>query len=276
MAYIKTLKDNELIGGQDNTDVYPVSTTQAIFSQKPDGTIPEGIKHQRLEERLEDMESDASGLHKSSERFSVYLENDKAGQVLEIQPNVSHVFSLIGTAFMETFGDEPNIPVTPEEIEAKKISILSGSAILHEENAMSMDYTLPNAVGEYTAKLECTNDGITKSVENSAFLNLRKYFGFSEEVPVDITTLGASDFSNEVGCNIVIPPHGNGFKHIYFAVPTPMEIHRIVVADTMLAVLVFHSLGTISRVINGSSYNYNLYESEDLIDSTNVKYLTIS
>ena len=55
MAYIKTLKDNELIGGQDNTDVYPVSTTQAIFSQKPDGTVPEGRK-QLLEERLEEDE----------------------------------------------------------------------------------------------------------------------------------------------------------------------------------------------------------------------------
>jgi hypothetical protein len=32
IAYIKTLKDNELIGGTDNRDVYPVSTTQAIFS----------------------------------------------------------------------------------------------------------------------------------------------------------------------------------------------------------------------------------------------------
>jgi hypothetical protein len=62
MAYIKTLKDNELIGGQDNTDVYPVSTTQAIFSQKPDGTVPEGIKHQRLEERLEDNEEDTKNL----------------------------------------------------------------------------------------------------------------------------------------------------------------------------------------------------------------------
>ena len=55
MAYIKTLKDNELIGGQDNTDIYPVTTTQAIFSQKPDGTVPEGRK-QLLEERLEEDE----------------------------------------------------------------------------------------------------------------------------------------------------------------------------------------------------------------------------
>ena len=63
MAYIKTLKDNELIGGTDNTDVYPVSTTQAIFSQKPDGTLPDGIKHQKLEDRLFDGEEDARELH---------------------------------------------------------------------------------------------------------------------------------------------------------------------------------------------------------------------
>lgn len=59
MAYIKTLKDNELVGGTDQSDVYPVSSTQAIFSQKSDGTVPIGIKGNkvpRLEDRLSEMQ----------------------------------------------------------------------------------------------------------------------------------------------------------------------------------------------------------------------------
>lgn len=56
MAYIKTLKDNELIGGQDTTDVYPITSTQAVYSQKKNGSAPEG-KKALLEERLTDIES---------------------------------------------------------------------------------------------------------------------------------------------------------------------------------------------------------------------------
>jgi hypothetical protein len=34
MAYIKKLKDNELIGGTDNTDVYPVTSTEAVYNKE--------------------------------------------------------------------------------------------------------------------------------------------------------------------------------------------------------------------------------------------------
>lgn len=57
MAYIKVLKENELAGGTDNTSVYPVSSTQAIYSQDKDGKIPTGISHPKLEDRLQDIEA---------------------------------------------------------------------------------------------------------------------------------------------------------------------------------------------------------------------------
>lgn len=66
MAYIKTLKDNELIGGQDNTDVYPVSTTQAIFSQNSNGTTrKKDGRPETLEERLNGLQNqiDALDIH---------------------------------------------------------------------------------------------------------------------------------------------------------------------------------------------------------------------
>lgn len=66
MAYIKTLKDNELMGGADNSDVYPVSSTQAIYSQTSDGLAPEGVKR-KLEDRLVDIESDITDLQERPE-----------------------------------------------------------------------------------------------------------------------------------------------------------------------------------------------------------------
>lgn len=55
MGYIKTLKNNELIGGTDETPVYPVSSTQAIYSQNDSGDTPEG-KPKKLEDRLQSIE----------------------------------------------------------------------------------------------------------------------------------------------------------------------------------------------------------------------------
>ena len=74
MAYIKTLKDNELIGGQDNTDVYPITSTQAVSSQKPDGTIPKGRKP-LLEDRLEDIEKNADSLATRQEVVERRMDN---------------------------------------------------------------------------------------------------------------------------------------------------------------------------------------------------------
>ena len=56
MANIKILKENELVGGTDNTPVYPVSSTQAIYCQDSSGNVPSGAKP-RLEDRLKDIEN---------------------------------------------------------------------------------------------------------------------------------------------------------------------------------------------------------------------------
>lgn len=66
MAYIKTLKENELIGGRDNTDVYAVSSTQAIFSQDESGKTPDGVEF-KLEDRLKRHEADIEALNKKME-----------------------------------------------------------------------------------------------------------------------------------------------------------------------------------------------------------------
>ena len=50
MAYIKIIKDEELVGGVDNTDVYPVTTSQAVYRQS------EGKPTVLLETSLQNME----------------------------------------------------------------------------------------------------------------------------------------------------------------------------------------------------------------------------
>lgn len=275
MAYIKTLKDNELIGGQDNTDVYPVSTTQAIYSQKPDGTIPDGIKHQKLEDRLFDGEEDARELHRKAEKLVAYIDNDKAGQTLEITGEPLTV-TLNGSAQVETYGDEPAEAVSPEDMTVKKLSIASSGAIIVEDNnKVSGTYTLQEVAGNYVARFDCIYNSISKYAESNFSINLRKFFGFADSQPTDVTALSASHFSNSVNCTVTIPANGEGFKHIYFAVPNNMSITRITQPDALNAPLAFSQVSTVTRVIGDKSFTYKLYQSDDLIDASVSKRLTI-
>ena len=277
MAYIKTLKDNELIGGQDNTDVYPVSTTQAIFSQKPDGTIPEGIKHQRLEERLEDHEEDAQELHRKSEKMAVYINNDKNSQTLEITGE-TNTMNITGNVKLETYGDEPAEEVSFDNLTVKRLTITSGAAILVQIDNWngSYSYTMPGIVGSYTARFDATYNNVSKYAESSTNLNLRKYFGFADSQPTNPETLAADHFSNDVACTVTIPASGTGFKYIYFAVPSGMTITRVVQPDALNAPLAIQQIGTITRTVGGTNYTYKLYQSVDEIDASVNKRLTIS
>ena len=281
IAYIKTLKDNELIGGTDNRDVYPVSTTQAIFSQKPDGTLPEGIKHQKLEDRLFDGEEDARELHRKAEKLVAYIDNDKAGQTLEISEGTVNTMNLSGYAYVETYGDEPSQAVTTEQMTVKTLKIIAGSAETSVPGSASGNnwigtYNVPNVVGSYKARFDVTYNGISKYAESTTNVNLRKYFGFASTQPTDPSTLDASNFSNSVGCTVTIPSNGTGFKRIYLSVPNGMTITRVVQPDALNAPLAVTQVGTITRVVNGQSYTYKLYQSDDMIDSSVSKRLTIS
>lgn len=275
MAYIKTLKDNELIGGQDRTDVYPISSTQAIYSQNPDGTIPSGIKHQKLEDRLKDHEDDAQELHRKTEKLVAYLNNDKSGETLEITGNVNYI-TLTGSASIETFGDEPSRVITTDEMSSKRMTVSSAGAILFDEAVATTTFIIPDIVGTYVSTFYCTYNGVTKSANTVTNINLRKYFGFAEEAPTDPTALGISHFSNGVGCTVTIPATGSGFKRIYFAVPNGMTISRIVQPDALNAPLAISQVGTIKRTIAGENYVYKLYQSTDEIDSSVSKRLTIN
>lgn len=52
MAYIKKLKDNELIGGVDETDVYPITSTQAVYDNK--GNTQEELNNHITGDRIAD------------------------------------------------------------------------------------------------------------------------------------------------------------------------------------------------------------------------------
>ena len=284
MAYIKTLKDNELVGGTDNKDVYPVSTTQALYSQEADGTVrmskDNPLEPEKLEERLEDHEEDAKELHRKTEKLVLNVSNNGT-TLVEITGSTNSIH-ITGGAKIETYGDEPDEPISLLDGDLSKLTLSIGSAeiVYITEWEGNTTWDLPNVVGRFNAKFDFTYNGISKYVSTHTDINLRKFVGFASEAPSDVTTLGnPSDpnlFGNTVNCTVTVPTNGTGFKRIYFAVPSGMTISRITQPDALNAPLAFTFVDNINRSIGGVNYAYKLYQSTDLIDSSVSKRLTIS
>jgi len=55
MAYIHKIKEKEIIGGTEDIDLYPVTSTQAVYSQNKNGAVPTGVEP-KLEDRLSKQE----------------------------------------------------------------------------------------------------------------------------------------------------------------------------------------------------------------------------
>ena len=262
MAKVKVLKDNELVGGTDNTSVYPVTHTKAIF----DGNNKE------LDQRLNENDNDRDLLHRQSEKLVLSLASDMSGAI-EIS-GTQKVATFTAKAAIETFGDEPTITLNPNEYE---YSFTNAEFVSKTESNITASAVLSSEVGAFTTTFSVTYNGVSKTASVTTNMNLRKYFGFSNEL-TEITVLGTSHFSNSVTCTVTIPanPSGDKYKAIYFAVPADMTISDVRQSDALNAPLAFRFVNETYRVIDGVSYAYKIYKSTDLINSTVSKRLTIS
>ena len=262
MAYIKTLKDNELVGGTDETDVYPITHTKAIFDSN----------NKELDQRLKENDDDMELLHRQSEKLILSLTSNKSGDIEINGSQGEAVFE--AQAFTETFGDESTVVLDPSQYNH---SFTNAEQKYYDTKKVYASAALPSEVGSFTTTFTVEYNGVTKTASVTANMNLRKYFGFSEEL-TDITVLGTSHFSNSVACTVTIPanPSGDKYKAIYFAVPVDMAISDIKQPDALNAPLAFKFVNETYRIIDGVSYTYKIYKSTDLIDSTISKRLTIS
>lgn len=262
MAKVKVLKDNELVGGTDNTSVYPVTHTKAVFDNN----------NKELDQRLNENDSDRGLLHRQSEKLVLSLTSNKNGAI-EITGSQGEA-TFEAQASIETFGDEPTVVLDPSQY---NYSFTNAEQRNYDTQKIYASVALPSEVGSFTTTFTVEYNGITKTALVTANMNLRKYFGFSNEL-TDITALGTSHFSNSVVCTVTIPanPSGDKYKAIYFAVPAGMTISDVRQPDALNAPLAFRFVNETYRVINGVSYTYKIYKSTDLIDSTVSKRLTIS
>lgn len=265
MAIIKKLKDNELIGGIDNTDVYPVTHTRAVY----DAT------NRTLDARLEENDNDRNTLHEQSERLvpSIMLSPDNT--LYELTGEEKSI-NISASASIEVFGDSGKrllnvIDYTPSLLinEVPQQYRFTSSDVI-------TTYTLPRRVGTILINFTANYKGIEKSDIVKINYNARKFFGFDAEFPRQIELLGANDFSNSVECEVTIPAKDEGYQYIYLAVPQPMVISEVLQPDALNAPLAIDSnFVVIGRTLGGTVIQYNVYKSLDLIDSSRSKRLII-
>lgn len=162
MAHIKILKDNELIGGRDNSDVYPVSSTQAIFSQMPDGSIPPGIRHQRLEERLQDHESLLAELYEMMEGLiggnviNITVEPSAITYGATTTVNVS-VTSAMAVDYIKIYRNASECIYDGKPDDSKRVTI--------------QDTVIPDSMMPIRFTTEVKANGITKTAEKEVTIN---------------------------------------------------------------------------------------------------------
>ena len=70
MAYIKRVKYNELVGGQDNTDVYPITQTKAVY----EGSTTQKEINARNESRISALEIGSESLIEMKEELERLIE----------------------------------------------------------------------------------------------------------------------------------------------------------------------------------------------------------
>lgn len=76
MAYIKRLKNNELVGGTDNTDVYPYTTAEAVYDKSK---VTQQVINDRLLTKVSLLEESTNSLVHLKELIEEFLEEGDYG-----------------------------------------------------------------------------------------------------------------------------------------------------------------------------------------------------
>lgn len=298
MAQLKVLKD-AMLGGDSNVDVYPVTSTQAIYSHYVDGQGNLHVREkngvpEKIEDRLQDQEDDSKELHRKTEKLIVRIVSNLTG-TLECTGN-SYTMNLTGSAGLETYGDEAEEVLSADSSKPKHMShytlAVNGPSYVDTDTGEMVNDNIPFALptisgdnvvgsinitkpGTYTSRFEVTNDdgksSITKTATSIVHLALKMYYGFSTNRPSSVTSLDGNSYSNSVAGTITIPqksdPQITGeekFQHVYIALPRYLVGTKTVTArqpDSLNAPFPLRKISTISRTVGAASYDYYLYES---------------
>ena len=150
------MKNNELIGGTDESPVYPVSSTQAIYSQDASGNIPEG-KPKKLEDRLQGIEG------------TLLVDAGISGYVQCTLDGVSYLIP----AFTLQKPATPTITANGDSTMASRtvtFSCATSGAVIHY-TTNGEDPTVNSATGNQITLYSTANATYTRTVKAVAVLN---------------------------------------------------------------------------------------------------------
>lgn len=172
MAYIKTLKDNELIGGKDNTDVYPVTTTQAIFSQDNNGVArSKDGKPEKLEDRLNSLQSEII----TETTAKAKMVDDKFTNITNELYDMVESLQVGGIALSNQFGNRTDIGITQKALTKAIGKIWDELSTITGKNYLTFNLTVSPAASytEEPVTVEITAD-CSESISNFDSIKIYK------------------------------------------------------------------------------------------------------
>ena len=176
MAYIKKLKNNELVGGTDNTDVYPITSTEAVYG--PDNKNQKDVNAD-YSERISTLEH---GLDES-DQTQKYIKS----RFDDLQNQLDSVTIGSGVPISNMLGDDPLICVSQKTLtEAinglwSKIEEMTGEY----SRGISMTVTPEFYIGEEgcVVHIAATNPISIGKFEKIDFYFNNEHVAGDEEVP---------------------------------------------------------------------------------------------
>lgn len=241
-----------------------------------------GLPANNVQDALDAVSNETTKLKK--EIKDLYNENVKITAVLSPDDDVvqeitnqEKIISFTAKLISDTFVG-PTKTISPFKFE--EYNFINTVFKRISDSCIKTDLVLPKEVGPITSTFEVRYDGVTRSASVTTMMNLRKFFFFADG-QIGIDESKASHFSNGVGCTVTIPAINiedgqDKYRNIILAVPEDMTISAITQPDALNAPFQFTEQGITMRVIGEKKYRYKLYTSQDKIDATQPKRLTIS
>ena len=194
MAYIKRVKYNELVGGQDNTDVYPITQTKAVY----EGSTTQKEINARQESRISALEIGSESLIEMKGELERLIEEGGIDVLLELKAEMERIIEA------ESEADFAGLKSTIEGMrDGTSSASLDGlNKIIHFLEGMDTSDNLEEALEVITRAISSKQDTISDivAIRNGAALGATALQSFTEQDPIysasPAATITAQDISN--------------------------------------------------------------------------------
>lgn len=276
MAVIKVLKDEQLSGTADTTDVYPVTHTDAVYTSNGEVLTDVLSSLNNASDKMLKYEGGIVVISASGRKDVTRVDDSDPRIIIQGTPSAKY-----------PDGSNKNITWTGVTKMTKK-STGSTSTIQSSSNNYSYEWNRPWEYETYTFKKEYTIEGRVGTVSSSSasmVITMPILYGFSNTKPTSASGLKENSLvAKASGVTLTFSANTSvgSTAYMYILIPTNLSVNPagFYQPDASNAKLPFTSEGKVSlqHAYPGGklSLEYNVYRSPDKIQTSRNKRITLA